>query len=143
MGTKFEEAVKDCQDTPQDAFAAFAHGLAGKWSYLARACGDINNKYSIPEGVIRREIILAMTGQNVSAVERNHLGLPDRFEGLGLPNPSEEASLSFSSAWKVTQPLVEHLLLPVGKELSTALAAQTEAFVESCKTKNIRWKEKD
>ena len=83
-----------------------------------------------------------MSGRNVSDVERDLLGLPARFGGLGLPNPSEEAPFSFSSASKVTQPPVEHLLLPDGKELSTALAAQTEAVIESRKAKNIRWKEK-
>ena len=83
-----------------------------------------------------------MTSRNVSDVERDFLDLPARFGGLCLPNPSKEAPFSFSSASKVTQPQVEHLLLPDGEELSTALAAQTEAVVESRKAKNIRWKEK-
>ena len=54
------------------------------------------------------------------------LGLPARLGGLGLTNLSEEAPFFFSSASKVTQPQVEHLLLPDGKELSTALSHQTE-----------------
>ena len=108
------------------------HGsVAGKWGYLARACGDIDNQFSVLEGVIRWELIPAMTGRKVSDVERDLLGLPACLGGLGLPNPS--APFSFSSASKVTQPLVNHLLLPDGKELSTALAAQTEAVVESRK----------
>ena len=142
VGTKFEEAVKDCRETPQVAFTAFTHGLAGTWGYLARTCGDIDNQCSALEGVIRRELIPAMTGRNVSDVERDLLGLRARFGGLGLPNPSGEAPFSFSLASKVTQALVEHLLLPDGKELPTALAAKTEAVVESRKAKNIRWKEK-
>ena len=64
-----------------------------------------------------------MTGRNVSDIEGALLGLPARLGGLGLPNLSEEAPFSFRSVSKVTQPLVEHLLLPDGKELYTALAA--------------------
>ena len=59
---------------PQAAFAAYTHGLAGKWSYLSRACSMTEEQLHTLEKGIRREFIPAFSGRAVSDVERDLLG---------------------------------------------------------------------
>ena len=71
---------------PQAAYAAYTHGLAGKWTYLSRACEISSEQLSDLEEVIRLDFIPAISGHAVSDIERILLALPARMGGLGLPN---------------------------------------------------------
>ena len=45
---------------PQAAYAAYTHGLAGKWAYLSRACEISSEQFSSLEEVIRLDFIPAI-----------------------------------------------------------------------------------
>ena len=51
---------------PQAAFAAYTHGLAGKWSYLSRACSMTEEQFHTLEAGIKRELMPALSGRTVS-----------------------------------------------------------------------------
>ena len=87
------KVLTSCATTqPQAAFAAHTHGLAGKWSYLSRACSMTEEQFHTLEAGIRREFIPVFSGRAASDVERDLLGLPAaRMGGLGLLNPVVEA----------------------------------------------------
>ena len=120
---------------PQAAFAAYTHGLAGKWSYLSRACSMTEEQFHTLEAGIRREFIPAFSGRAVSDVERDLLGLPARMGGLGLLNPAVEAETAHTSACKVTKPLVDSLLGRTECPMAEVFSDQNTASIESRRAK--------
>ena len=83
---------------PQAAYAAYTHGLHGKWSYLSRACHITKDQFCPLEERIRRSLIPAISGRAVNDDERDLLGLPARMGGLGLANPASEAEFAYATA---------------------------------------------
>jgi len=67
---------------PQAAYAAYTHGMAGKWSYLSRACSINKEQLAALEASLRMELIPAITGRAMSDLERDLVGLPARMGGL-------------------------------------------------------------
>ena len=109
--------------------AAFTHGLAGKWSYLARACSGAEQPLNVLESVIRKLFIPSIIGHAPSNSERTLLGLPAQLGGLGLPNPSAEASSVYKRATQVTKPLVEHILHQRVTPVSEVFCDQLKAIM--------------
>ena len=102
---------------PQAAYAAFIHGLRGRWTFLCRTVGDNSSFLQPLEEVIRLRFLPCLLGRDSpSDVERELLALPTRFGGLGLLNPIEccsteyEGSLHLSDA--LTSAIIQQSLPP-------------------------------
>lgn len=68
---------------PHAAYAAFTHGLMGKWNYLIRTIPNIGDLLTPLEAVIRQKFLTSLTGQNAfNDVTRKLLALPIRLGGL-------------------------------------------------------------
>ena len=98
---------KIASSQPHAAYAAFAHGLSSRWSYISRTIPDIKDLLLPLESAIHQHLIPALTGRDVcSAPERDLLALPVRLGGLGLINPAQESTSAFESSKRITAPLV-------------------------------------
>ena len=91
---------------PHAAFCAYTHGLAGKWTYLARTVANITDLLAPLEAVIRSELLPALTGREApNDVERDLLALPARLGGLGLIDPTQ-LTAEYEAYVKICAPLV-------------------------------------
>ena len=96
---------------PHAAYAAFVHGLVGKWTYLARTVPYISNLFLPLEHVIRHHFLPALTGrQNINDQERELLSLPARLGGIGIINPCKMSDHQFDISTQVTYPLTTGIL---------------------------------
>ena len=76
---------------------------------------------------IRAQLLHALTGRPVNDIERSLLGLPARLGGIGLPDPTCDASAHYVAATAITQPLVRLILQRESVPLEEVFAAQAEA----------------
>ena len=96
---------------PQAAYAAFSHGIVGKWRYIMRTNNDINTLFQPLEDVIKQTFIPALTGRGqCSEEERNLLTLPLRYGGLNIVNSTTMANAEFNSSQKISEPLKEMII---------------------------------
>ena len=96
---------------PQAAYATLVHGLRHKWSFIARTMPNTASLFQPLEEVITHHLIPAITGrQPPGDLERSMLALPCRDGGMGIINPTTLSS-QYDSSIKITQPLVERVLL--------------------------------
>ena len=79
---------------PHTAYSAFVHGLAGRWTF----------PLLLPlEEAIHHHLIPALTGRDTCGpAERELLSMPIRLGGLGIIDPSKQASHEFSTSTTVT-----------------------------------------
>ena len=95
------------ESQPRAAYAAFTHGLASKWTFLARTVPDISHLFQLLEDAIRQRFLLKLTGQNhLSDTVRDLIALPTHLGGLGIGNPVKQAAKQCYTSRKVTAPLV-------------------------------------
>ena len=96
---------------PQAAYATLVYGLRHKWSFIARTMPNTASLFQPLEEVITHHLIPAITGrQPPGDLERSMLALPCRDGGMGIINPTTLSS-QYDSSIKITQPLVEWVLL--------------------------------
>ena len=92
--------------------AALTHGLIHKWTYLARTVPNIEDLLNLLEDIIRQVFLPAITGQNaLSDNDRDLMALTAHLGGLGIIDPSQQATGHFSSSEKITAPLAALILL--------------------------------
>ena len=104
---EMEKFTTFASSQPYAAYAAFTHGLSGKWTHLAQIVPGIGDLLKPLEEVIRHWFIPALIGRSaISDVERELLSLPTRLGGLGIMNPSEATISQYMSSLKITAPLV-------------------------------------
>ena len=78
------------QPQPHTAYADFTHGLASKWTFLARTIPNVEHLLQPLEDAIRQRFLPALTGQNsFSDSIRDLMALPARLGGLGIINPEK------------------------------------------------------
>ena len=123
---------------PQAAYAAYTHGLAGKWAYLSRACEISSEQFASLEEVIRLDFIPALSGRAVSDIERVLLALPARMGGLGLPNPASDADVSYLWSRNVTKALVDRILRRRDRPMAEVVEVQRDAFKANQRSKARR-----
>lgn len=94
---------------PHAAFAAFTHGLIGRWTYAIRVNPVASDdRLQALEGVISQVLIPALTGQPApSTATRRLLALPARLGGLGIVNPAALPDRQQPASLAVCQPLVQ------------------------------------
>ena len=87
------------------------HGLASKWTFLARTISNIEYLFQPLEDAIHQRFLPALTGQtSFSDSIRDLMALPARPEGLGVTNPVKQASIEHHTSCEVTAPLVNLIL---------------------------------
>ena len=92
---------------PHAAYAAFTHGLAGRWAYLLRTVQGISPLLRPLEDAIHQQFLPALTGRPAcSPEERELLSLPVRLGGLGINDPTMSAHTEFATSTQISAPLV-------------------------------------
>ena len=72
---------------PHAAYAAFTHGLASKWTFLARTILNTEYLFQPLEDTVRQRFLPVLTGQNsFSDNVRDLMALPAHLGGLGITN---------------------------------------------------------
>ena len=108
---EMETLTKIARIEPQAAYAAFTHGIIGKWLYVMRTIPGISELFTPLEEIIRNSFIPTITGRKaITNVERELLALPCRLGGLGIPNPTNISNQHYDTSIDVTAPLAELIL---------------------------------
>ena len=93
---------------PHATYAAFTHGTARKWCYIARTIPNISHLLQPLEDIIRSNLIPALTGRAPSNdLERNLFALPSRLGGICLVNPTKLSESEYPASKLVTKPLCD------------------------------------
>ena len=109
---------------PHAAYAAFTRGLANKWTFLARTIPDTNKLFEPLEEKIRTTFLPALIGQDTCNGDvRDLLALAVHLGGLGIVNPSKQATLHHNASEKITTPLTD-LILAQSQEYSPQVKAE-------------------
>ena len=91
---------------PHAAYAAFVHGVIGRWLYLMRTINISSSIFQPLEDAIHHQLIPVLTGQVFSSPEvRKFLSLPTRLGGLNIVNPVEIAESQLRTSKAITAPL--------------------------------------
>ena len=91
---------------PHAAFAAYTHGLTGKWSYLTRTVPCIGDHLKRLDDILRTDFIPNITSRPPpNDVNRKLLALPARLGGLGISIPSLNSDDNYNASLSVTAPL--------------------------------------
>jgi hypothetical protein len=101
-----EKLAVVAQSQPHAAFASFTHCLQSQWTFLARSMPRTSPLFQPLEDAIRKVLIPALLRRDVTDLERDILGLPARFGGLGLYKPTEECQLAHDNSLLISLPLV-------------------------------------
>ena len=131
-----ERLAKFAKSHPHAAFAALIHGLVGKWTYAMRtASGLLDDIFQPLETALSQSLIPSLIGQATqSRSMRTLLGLPPRFGGLGIINPTLTSSTQQEASEKVCKPLVKMILEQDGDPLQAKL--QQEGVKRTLKRMN-------
>ena len=93
---------------PQAAYAAFTHGMISKWTFLLRTVPDIQQNLQPLENMIRSTFIPAVTGRSPpNDSKRTLFALPTRLGGIGLADPSIQATFDFNASVSITESLTD------------------------------------
>ena len=108
---------------PHATYAAFTHGLSGRWTYLLRTIPDVQELFLLLENMIQQHYIPALTGLlSCSKLERDLLALPVRHGGMGIVNLTTLSSPYYQASELLTKPLVS---LIVSQETSKSVDPAT------------------
>ena len=82
--------------------------MISKWTFLLRTVPDIQQNLQPLENTIRSTFIPAVTWRSPpNDSERTHFALPTRLGGLGLADPSIQASFDFNASVSITESLTD------------------------------------
>ncbi len=127
-----EKLATIASSQPHAAYAAFTHGLMGKWTYLARTVPGTSDLFKPLEETIRHRFIPALTGRSaISDVERNLLSLPTRLGGLSIMNPSEASDPQYVTSQQVTAPLVSLIIQQSSDYTYSTVEEQHQAMTKA------------
>ena len=105
-----EELSLIAKDEPQLALAAFTKALCHRWTFVQRTIPNIEHLFDPLEHAIHHKLIPALTGREVSDLERKMLSLPVRMGGMGILNPAETANREYSASIAITGKLKELII---------------------------------
>ena len=96
---------------PHAAYAALTHGLARRWTYLARTIPNIADLFKPLEDIIQQRLLPSLTGRNAfNDGERDLIALPVHLGGLGIIDPSRQTTFQHDASEKITALLVALIL---------------------------------
>ena len=104
-----EQLAKFAKTQPHAAYAAFTHGLIGRWTFAARVSSLSASEVLKPlEEAISQTLIPALTTQAApSEATRRLLALPARWGGMGIVDPVQWSKQQQTISKAVCQPLVD------------------------------------
>ncbi len=103
--SEVQQLAKVARTQPHAAYCAYTHGLAGRWTYLARTIPGIASLFAPLEAAVHQEFLPALLGRAPPGnLERELLALPARLGGLGLIDPTKLCD-DFDLSVKVSAPL--------------------------------------
>ena len=138
---EIEQLASIAKKEPQLAYSAFIFGTSKRWSYLMRTTPGIVDTLEHVEHAIRNKLIPSITGRICTDTERELFGLPARYGGLSIINPTEIAEQEYKNSTKATNSLCQdmieqHIKLTVDSE------DQRRIKYEITHEKNTRYIEK-
>ena len=117
VSNRVEKWIKDveklavfAEDEPQAALAAYSKGVSCRWQYLQRTVPDISEMFRPLEAVIRNKFIPALTGREISDIERRIFALPYRYGGLAIRNPVITSEEEFLASNAITAELTKSIV---------------------------------
>ena len=114
---------------PQDAYAAFNHGISSQWTYLSHVQPDLE-QHLLNLDKIRKKFLPALCGHPVADADMPLLGLPACLGGLSIGRPSHYARAAYNSATTSTKPIVQHLVDPSSTSSTEAMALQRSTIAD-------------
>ena len=103
--TELETLTLFSTTEPQAAYSAFTFGFKGKWNFLQRTTPNTGPLFQPLEEVINNSFLPTLTGRIITDLEREVLSLPTRNGGLGIANPTQQATSSFLESLQITHEL--------------------------------------
>ena len=115
---KVEDWVKELQQLselakaePQLAYSAYTTGLSKRWAYVMRTIPGISHLFQPLEDCIRSTFLPAILGGYCfSDLDRQIFGLPTRFGGLAIFDPTEVCQHEYDYSLEATRPLKSAIL---------------------------------
>ena len=93
------------------AYAAFVHGVVGRWKYVMRTINNTSSLFQPLENAIHQQFIPALTGREpCSPEERRLFSLPTRHGGLDIVNPVAIAENELAASKQISAPLMEMII---------------------------------
>ena len=87
---------------PHAAYAAFTHGLTGRWIYLSCTVPNIAPT-CLPLKLVIRSMLIQMGRPSLNDTEHNLLTLPAHLGGKALVSPANVKDFEFLSPNKITE----------------------------------------
>jgi hypothetical protein len=86
------------------------HCLQARWTLLSRLVSALSSLFQPLEDAIRLSFLPALLRREVSTPERDIIGLPARFGGLGIFNPVSDCSNAYKISKSLSEPLIDLVL---------------------------------
>ena len=120
-----EQLAQFAQSHPHAAFAAFTHGLVGRWVYLCRVLPMPEHLLQPLEHAIQNLFLPALTGQPPCNEQvRQLLAQPTRLGGLGVIDPTTLPSQHRVSS-EISRPFTEQILHQRGDPMCAQVQQQS------------------
>ena len=96
---------------PHAVYAAFVHGITGRWKYVMRTINSTSLLFQPLENAIHQLFIPALTGREPCSPEEIRLSsLPARLGGLNIVNPMAIAENELAASKQISAPLMEMII---------------------------------
>ena len=99
------------EKTSKSDFPGYCNGIQHRWTFFQRTIPGISELMTPLENEIRRTLIPALVGRQVSDEERQITALPVRFGGLGIKKPEDDCDAEYKASKKITEELKEAIII--------------------------------
>ena len=106
-----KQLAKIATSEPQAAYTGYCNGIQYRWTFFQRKIPGISELMTPLENEIRRTLIPALVGRQVSDEERQITALPVRFGGLGIKKPEDDCDAEYKASKKITEELKEAIII--------------------------------
>ena len=113
-----KKLAKLAEKLPQAVFVALTKSLQCEWQYVQRVTKDCGADFKPVEEAIASSLLPSLLQEKVSPVDRLLYGLPVKFGGLGVADPTTTADAAF----RTSRAAAEHLVQAIKGEESFQLA---------------------
>ena len=104
-----EELTVIGKEEPQAVYSCFTKAICHRWTYIQRTIPGIDHLFLPLEAAIRKKLIPAIIGRDVSDIERRILALPVRLGGMGIADPTN-CSQEFAASTNITANLTRIII---------------------------------
>ena len=103
-----ERLTQIAKSQPHAAYAAFVHGLIGRWVFMIRVSPSSVAELLVPlEKAVRQKFVPTLTGQlEPNDTMRALLSLPTQHGGLGIVNATDLPEIQQRASAELSKPIV-------------------------------------